>query len=101
VDKTVYKWINDVLVIGRVTVRGCPECPKKNYFLRTNQMLCGVVLSTTTGRGVTANMSGLGPDDSGFESRRPDEYEKAPQLRGLGLYVRRVFFGTRRNVRAT
>lgn len=31
----------------------------------------------TSGRGVTANIPGLGPGDSGFESRRPDATEDA------------------------
>ena len=61
-------------------------------------MLRGVVLSTTTGRGVTANMSGLGPDDSGFESRRPDEYEKVPHMRDLVRYERKGVFRNARTM---
>ncbi len=34
-----------------------------------------------TGRGVTANMSVLGTDDSGFESRRPDKQRANKQGR--------------------
>lgn len=30
-------------------------------------------ITHATGRGVTANILGLGPSDSGFESRRPDK----------------------------
>ena len=45
-----------------------------------------VLSSKNSEYGVTANIPGLGPGDSGFESQYSDKYKKSP-LMGLFLYL--------------
>ena len=46
-------------------------------------------MALSSGRGVTANMLGLGPSDSGFESRRPDTYTRDCAVAFATRYTKR------------